>query len=156
MYLASSLFSEARSNPANAPTSIYIGGGPGVSGLDGASGFPCNINQDSNSTTLNYLSWNTKVNMLYIDQPIGVGFSYISLVKGTTNLLNSQFSPLLDQDVETVLTNLTTVAATMSAPVTSTLVNTTQQVARTMWQFAQLWFQEYQDPQPCLCTARQS
>ncbi|KAF9770032.1 hypothetical protein IL306_012477, partial [Fusarium sp. DS 682] len=67
---------EARNNPSTAPTSIYIGGGPGSSSFDGTNGFPCSVNPDSNSTTLNHLSWNKYVNMLYIDQPLGAGFSF--------------------------------------------------------------------------------
>ena len=36
---------------------------------------PCFVNKDSNSTYLNPWSWNNEVNMLYIDQPVQVGFS---------------------------------------------------------------------------------
>ncbi|KAF6527310.1 hypothetical protein HZS61_010354 [Fusarium oxysporum f. sp. conglutinans] len=67
---------EARNNPSTAPTSIYIGGGPGSSSFDNTNGFPCSVNADSNSTTLNDISWNKHVNMLYIDQPLGTGFSF--------------------------------------------------------------------------------
>jgi len=36
---------------------------------------PCFVGSDSNSTYLNPYSWNNEVNMLYIDQPVQVGFS---------------------------------------------------------------------------------
>ena len=36
---------------------------------------PCFVGRDSNSTYLNPYSWNNEVNMLYIDQPVQVGFS---------------------------------------------------------------------------------
>lgn len=39
---------------------------------------PCFVNKDSNSTYLNPWSWNNEVNMLYIDQPVQVGFSVCS------------------------------------------------------------------------------
>jgi carboxypeptidase C (cathepsin A) len=37
---------------------------------------PCRITNDSRSVTINPFSWNNEVNMLYIDQPVGVGFSH--------------------------------------------------------------------------------
>ncbi|KAG8859687.1 hypothetical protein FRB96_004261 [Tulasnella sp. 330] len=37
---------------------------------------PCKVNSDKKSTTLNPNSWNKYTNVLYIDQPIGTGFSH--------------------------------------------------------------------------------
>ena len=45
---------------------------------------PCRITNDSSSVTLNPYSWNNEANMLYIDQPVGVGFSYGDLKVGTS------------------------------------------------------------------------
>lgn len=45
---------------------------------------PCRITNDSMSVTLNPYSWNNEANVLYIDQPIGVGFSYGDLKVGTS------------------------------------------------------------------------
>lgn len=45
---------------------------------------PCRITNDSSSVTLNSQSWNNKVNVLYIDQPVGVGFSHGTLKVGTS------------------------------------------------------------------------
>jgi carboxypeptidase C (cathepsin A) len=80
-------FFESRKNPQNAPLGIWFGGGPGYSSVQSALGEngPCSVNTDSNSTTLNPWSWNNEVNMLYIDQPNMVGYSYDSLVNGTMN-----------------------------------------------------------------------
>jgi carboxypeptidase C (cathepsin A) len=36
---------------------------------------PCRINNDSSTVSLNKFSWNNQANMIYIDQPAGVGFS---------------------------------------------------------------------------------
>ncbi len=37
---------------------------------------PCRIANDSASVTLNPFSWNNEANLLFIDQPVGVGFSH--------------------------------------------------------------------------------
>ncbi len=42
---------------------------------------PCHFVNGETTPSLNEFSWNTNVNMLYIDQPIGVGFSF-----GTDNV----------------------------------------------------------------------
>ncbi len=135
---------EARQDAAHAPTAMYFGGGPGYTSLDSMSVFPCKINADSNSTTLNPLSWNNKVNMLYVEQPAGVGYSYSKIQNGTWNAVigpntTSHFTPL-PAGVPPPTTNVTTVAASLDPLVT---LNTTAQAARIIWQFAQIFFQEY-------------
>ncbi|EHK49333.1 hypothetical protein TRIATDRAFT_49779 [Trichoderma atroviride IMI 206040] len=135
---------ESRHDAANAPTAIYLGGGPGYTSLDSMSGFPCNINNDSNSTTLNTFSWNNNVNMLYIDQPVGTSFSYATIQDGFLNVANPGppvFTPL--QNNSQLKTNATFMAATLDPRPLETTQNTTAQAARTIWQFAQIWFQEF-------------
>ena len=76
-------FFEARNNPSTAPLATWFNGGPGCSSMIGLfqENGPCHFENGSNEPSLNEDSWNTNVNMLYIDQPIGVGFSY-----GTQNV----------------------------------------------------------------------
>lgn len=45
---------------------------------------PCRITNDTSKVVPNPMSWNSKVNMLYIDQPIGVGFSHGDLLVNTS------------------------------------------------------------------------
>ena len=45
---------------------------------------PCRITNDSSSVNLNPYSWNNEANVLYIDQPVGVGFSHGNLNVGTS------------------------------------------------------------------------
>lgn len=45
---------------------------------------PCRINNDSTAVSLNPFSWNTVANTLYIDQPVGVGFSVGTMDVGTS------------------------------------------------------------------------
>ncbi|KAK4223675.1 Alpha/Beta hydrolase protein [Podospora fimiseda] len=133
---------QARNNPDTAPTSIYVGGGPGSSALDDTNGFPCTFNLDANSTTLNQWSWNNNVNMLYVDQPVMAGFSYSTIVNGILNLITHD-AVLVDSTNQFTQTNSTTVPATVSFPDPSAALNTTAQAARAMWHFAQVWFQEF-------------
>ncbi|KAH8900538.1 alpha/beta-hydrolase [Thozetella sp. PMI_491] len=132
---------QSRNDSASSPTAIYLGGGPGYTSLDPTSGFPCNINADSNSTTPNPFSWNNHVNMLYVEQPVGTGFSYQTRVNGTLNLLTNEFSPL--SSTASPKTNETVLAATLDPRDLSTTVNSTLQAGRIMWQFSQIFFQEF-------------
>jgi carboxypeptidase C (cathepsin A) len=52
-------------------------------GLFHANG-PCRITNDSSGVTLNPYSWNNISNIMYIDQPIGTGFSYGNTSVGTS------------------------------------------------------------------------
>jgi len=71
-------FFESRSSPSTDPVVMWMTGGPGCSSevaLFGENG-PCSVNADGTGTIRNDYSWNTKANVLYIDQPTGTGFSY--------------------------------------------------------------------------------
>ncbi|KAJ3826667.1 alpha/beta-hydrolase [Lentinula raphanica] len=69
-------FFEARDSPETAPFTLWLNGGPGCSSMIGLfqENGPCHVNADL-TTTLNPYSWNNS-NIIYIDQPIGTGFSY--------------------------------------------------------------------------------
>jgi len=90
-------FFAAREDPDNAPLAIWINGGPGSSSMNGLfdSHGPCMITKDGKDVTLNPNAWNNRVNMLFIDQPIGVGFSYGNLNVGTTALAAADFWSML-------------------------------------------------------------
>ncbi|KIP06688.1 hypothetical protein PHLGIDRAFT_128116 [Phlebiopsis gigantea 11061_1 CR5-6] len=70
-------FFESRSEPDKDDVIFWTNGGPGCSssvGLFMELG-PCRVN-DVHNVTFNPYSWNEKANIFFIDQPIGVGFSY--------------------------------------------------------------------------------
>ncbi|KAG7088977.1 hypothetical protein E1B28_012923 [Marasmius oreades] len=45
---------------------------------------PCRINNDTTTVSLNPFSWNNNANVLFIDQPVGVGFSHGDMKVGTS------------------------------------------------------------------------
>ncbi|KAJ9194454.1 hypothetical protein DTO164E3_7339 [Paecilomyces variotii] len=71
-------FFEARNNASNAPLAAWFNGGPGCSSMIGLfqENGPCHFVNGEETPSLNNNSFNNFANMLYIDQPIGVGFSY--------------------------------------------------------------------------------
>lgn len=71
-------FFESRSEPSTDPLIIWLTGGPGCSSqlaLLSENG-PCAPTPDGLDTVNNPYSWNSNANIMWIDQPAGVGFSY--------------------------------------------------------------------------------
>jgi len=68
---------ESMGDPANDPVAFWTNGGPGCSGLLGAltEMGPFRPSKDL-SLQFNEYSWNTIANMVFIEAPCGVGFSY--------------------------------------------------------------------------------
>ncbi|PPQ82160.1 hypothetical protein CVT25_015138 [Psilocybe cyanescens] len=74
-------FFESRRSPETDDVMMWINGGPGCSSATGLlmELGPCNIdmqNLSSNGTVWNPYSWNSEANIFFLDQPVGVGFSY--------------------------------------------------------------------------------
>nr|GMD57841.1 serine carboxypeptidase-like 45 [Ipomoea batatas] len=70
-------FVEAEVDPSSKPLVLWLNGGPGCSSL-GVGAFSENgpFRPSGNVLVRNEYSWNTEANMLYLESPIGVGFSY--------------------------------------------------------------------------------
>ncbi|OAX40538.1 hypothetical protein K503DRAFT_601654 [Rhizopogon vinicolor AM-OR11-026] len=71
-------FFESRSSPEDAPLLMWLNGGPGCSSSTGLlfELGPCSISDEGANTTHNPHSWNAHANMIFLDQPINVGYSY--------------------------------------------------------------------------------
>ncbi|KAK5171199.1 uncharacterized protein LTR77_004343 [Saxophila tyrrhenica] len=150
---------EARESPQTAPTSIYLAGGPGVSSIFGAvvDGGPCYIGDDANSTVFNPYSWNEKVNMLYVDQPVGSGFSYDKLVESTYNLIFTGSDDPTDTGIQSIESwghdlppeNTTFKYGTLPSQNIQHTANTTGVAAVTLWHFQQVWFSSFPEWKTC-------
>ncbi|XP_047180668.1 serine carboxypeptidase-like 45 [Vigna umbellata] len=72
-------FAEAEKDAASKPLVLWLNGGPGCSSL-GVGAFSENgpFRPKGEGLVRNQFSWNREANMLYLETPIGVGFSYSS------------------------------------------------------------------------------
>ncbi|XP_061584741.1 lysosomal protective protein [Cololabis saira] len=80
-------FVESQKDPASDPLVLWLNGGPGCSSLDGflTEHGPFLIQEDGATLLYNPYSWNKIANMLYLESPVGVGFSYSDDTKYATN-----------------------------------------------------------------------
>lgn len=70
---------EAVHKPLSKPLVVWLNGGPGCSSVAyGASEEigPFRLNKTASGLYLNKFSWNTEANLLFLETPAGVGFSY--------------------------------------------------------------------------------
>ncbi|KAF3352297.1 Zinc finger protein GLI3 [Verticillium dahliae VDG1] len=132
---------ESRNRPKSDPLTVWINGGPGSPSTDQALGSngPCRVQPDSKTTKLNADSWNNKANLLYIDQPVQTGFSYNNVTPGRLGLIGGFVYPegTSVPDYETVLFN-----GSFSTQDPNQTLNTTQSIARVLWDFMQVWQEE--------------
>ncbi|XP_065846742.1 uncharacterized protein [Oscarella lobularis] len=71
---------ESRQSPAKDPLILWLTGGPGCASdlaLLAENG-PFLMNETSKELYYNDYGWNSFANLLYVDQPVGTGFSYVA------------------------------------------------------------------------------
>ncbi|GMY19403.1 serine carboxypeptidase-like 46 [Fagus crenata] len=85
-------FVEAETQPASKPLVLWLNGGPGCSSVGGGAFLehgPFKVSGDN--LVRNEYNWNKEANMLYLESPAGVGFSY-SANKSFYNYVNDEMT----------------------------------------------------------------
>lgn len=126
-----------------------MNGGPGSSSMIGLfqENGPCFVNSDSNSTYINEWSWNNEVNMLYIDQPNQVGFSFDEPTNATVDNLFGE-TAVADFSGGVPEQNNTFYVGTISSMDSESTANSTMNAARALWHFSQVWFRQFPEYKP--------
>jgi len=134
-------FIEARLDALNAPLTIYMNGGPGSSSMVGMfqECGPCEvveIAQGQFGTQARDWGWDRSSNILFVDQPNEVGFSYDTPTNGSLNLFTSEITqpPSIPPPNQPAFTFLN---GTFSSNNSNTTTNTTAIAARAIWHMLQ-------------------
>ncbi|KAM3293070.1 hypothetical protein ACQJBY_036571 [Aegilops geniculata] len=72
-------FAEAPQDPSNKPLVLWMNGGPGCSSFGAGAMLelgPFSVHSDNNTLYKKKHAWNTVANMLFVEIPAGVGYSY--------------------------------------------------------------------------------
>lgn len=145
-------FIESRTDPSSAPLTIYINGGPGTSSMVGLflETGPCEvieIAQGKFGTRARDWGWDRSSNLLYVDQPNQVGFSYDTRKNGSLDLLDSTifFPPSRAPPGRSASTYLD---GTFSSNNFNTTANTTETAAYAIWHMLQAFLSTFPQYNP--------
>ncbi|KAL6626237.1 hypothetical protein ACP70R_029963 [Stipagrostis hirtigluma subsp. patula] len=82
-------FFKAQTTPAKKPLLLWLNGGPGCSSVGyGAAAElgPLLVNGNGTGLEFNKFAWNKEANLLFLESPVGVGFSYTNTTSDLDNI----------------------------------------------------------------------
>jgi carboxypeptidase C (cathepsin A) len=129
-------FFEARNqDPSTAPLTVWINGGPGSSSMIGLwqELGPCGVDSNGNVYNNPY-SWSNASNMIFIDQPVMVGFSYSEAIPGYIDPNSNQLVQLPSAECPDYAAGS---CATYSSPNYTLTANSTDAAAPNFWKTLQ-------------------
>ena len=134
-------FIEARQLPETAPLTIYMNGGPGSSSMVGMfqEVGPCEvveIAQGRLGTQPRDWGWDRSSNILFIDQPVQVGFSYDVATNASLNLVNEAIS-YPPSSVPRTQPPYTFLNGTFGSANPASTANTSETAAHSVWHLLQ-------------------
>ena len=145
-------FIEARQVPESAPLTVFINGGPGSSSMVGLfqENGPCEvveIAKDRLGTRARDWGWDRSTNILYVDQPVQVGFSYDTPTNGSLNLLDNSFS-IPPDSLPRTQPSYTFLNGTFSSQNPKFSANTSAIAAQATWHFLQAFLATFPQYNP--------
>ncbi|PFH61396.1 hypothetical protein XA68_17448 [Ophiocordyceps unilateralis] len=137
----------AQEKPEKSPVVVWLNGGPGATDILGifAENGPCKIDKDLKQVP-NPNSWNKKYNMLYVDQPMHVGYSYDQPTRGFFHPENGTFQALGPNDKPPPFKE--EFIGTFSSQDPQSTANTTLNAARHFWNLMQVLTRDFLKDQP--------
>ena len=134
-------FFEARSVPETAPLTVYMNGGPGSSSMVGLfqEVGPCQVVEidiGKLGTEAREWGWDRSSNIVFIDQPVQVGFSYDVLTNASLNLIDDVLSyPAASKPI--TQPSYTFLNGTFGSGNSNNSASTSQVAAQAVWHFLQ-------------------
>lgn len=134
-------FIEARQLPETAPLTIFMNGGPGSSSMVGMfqEVGPCQVVEIAQArlgTQARDWGWDRSTNILFIDQPVQVGFSYDVATNASLNLVNEAISyppsPVPNPQPSSTFLN-----GTFGSANPASTANTSETAAQSVWHLLQ-------------------
>ncbi|KIW33656.1 uncharacterized protein PV07_00489 [Cladophialophora immunda] len=140
-------FIEARQLPESAPLAVFINGGPGSSSMVGLfqEVGPCQVVEIANGqlgTVARDWGWDRSSNIVFIDQPVQVGFSYDVLTNSSLNLLD-ETTVVPPTTVPISQPTYTFLNGTFGSGNPSFTANTSQIAAQSLWHFLQTFLTSF-------------